>query len=341
MRPTMARTWDAGEAVAAPLLPRGQVHARATQWHDADAFWNGLELGPPRATGTRVVLDGYAGERLRMATFRHGPHVLSFEGIAPVHRGAVLLSLQLEGYATVEQYGRRNRIAQDDFSLVDLSRPFRLEFGASTVQTIYLPIAALREAVPQVDIASAIGLPAHRGSVGYLRVLFREIFYRAPDLTEAVASRLLDAIPHMLAAALQTTDPTRLSASQLRLHYKQQARRFAREHLGDPELCAEMIARGVGLSASYLFELFSDEDLTLMRWVRGERLARCKRELADPALRHRGVSQIAYGWGFGDMTHFSRSFRDAYGASPRSFRQAALAYSRNISRIAAGHAGEE
>ncbi|WP_250623796.1 helix-turn-helix domain-containing protein [Pinirhizobacter soli] len=338
----MARIWDAGEAVAAPLVHRArQVPAHATQWHDADAFWNGLELGPPRATGTRVVLDGYAGERLRMATFRHAPHVLSFEGIAPAHRGAALLSLQLEGNATVEQYGRRSRIAQDDFCLVDLSRPFRLEFGASTVQTIYLPITALREAVPQVAMASAIGLPGDRGPVGYLRVLFREIFYRASDLTEAVASRLLDAIPHMLAAALETTDPTRLSATQLRLHYKQQARRFAREHLDDPELCAEMIARGIGLSVSYLFELFSDEDLTLMRWVRGERLARCKRELADPALRHRGVSQIAYGWGFGDMTHFSRSFRDVYGASPRSFRQAALAHSRNIARITASHTGEE
>jgi AraC-like DNA-binding protein len=287
----------------------------------AALFW--LGFAPPGHAST--LLDGYAGERLRMATFRHSPHVLTGDAVGRDHRRAVLLSRHLDGDAVIEQNGRRNEIGAGDFCLIDLSRPFRLETARATVQTVYLPMAALREAVPRIDQVSAIGLHGHLAAVAYLRVLFQELFAHAAELTEAVAGRLADAIPHMLAAALESMDAVDVSPSQLRQQYKQQVRRFAREHLADPGLCAEMIGRGVGLSSSYLFELFADEERTLMRWVRGERLARCQRELADPALRHRSIAQIAQSWGFGDMAHFSRLFREAVGASPRSFRQESLA----------------
>jgi AraC family transcriptional regulator, positive regulator of tynA and feaB len=269
-----------------------------------------------------TLLDGYAGERLRLATFRHSPHVLTGDCLARIHRGAALICHHLDGGARVEQHGRHSDIAPGDFCLIDLSRPFRLQIGTATVQTLYLPLAALRETMPRLDQLSAIGLHGHVSAVGYLRVLFQELFAHTAELTEGVADRVADAVPHMLAAAFESMAAVEASPSQLRQQYKQQVRRFARDHLADPALCVEMIGAGVGLSSSYLFELFADEALTLMRWVRAERLARCRRELADPTLRHRSIAQVAQAWGFGDMTHFSRSFRESFGVSPRAYRQA-------------------
>lgn len=293
--------------------------------HAAMQFWSQLKQDPSPQDDTTTLLEGYAGERLRVGTFVHAPHVLTSDRVAHVHRQAALLTLQLEGQACVEQHGRRCTIAAGDFCLLDLSRPFRLEIGQSMVQTVYLPIAVLRDAVPLIEQASAIALHEHLGSAGFLRALYREIFARAPQLTEPVAGRLFDAIPHMFAAALEGAGPVGEAApSQLRQHHKQLARRFAREHLSDPGLCVERIAKGIGLSNSYLFELFNDEDVTLMRWVRSERLARCCRELENPAARRKTIAQVAYGWGFGDAAHFSRSFRDAFGMSPRKYRQKAL-----------------
>jgi AraC family transcriptional regulator, positive regulator of tynA and feaB len=286
----------------------------------ARMFWQGFS---PRQ-GVSTLLDGYAGERLRLATFRHSPHVLTGDSLARIHRGAALLSRHLDGGATVDQHGRQGDIAPGDFCLVDLSRPFRLEIGSATVQTLYLPLTALRETMPRLDRFSAVSLHGHLSAVGYLRVLFQELFAHASELTEAVADRVADAIPHMLAAAFEPMASVEASPSQLRQQYKQQVRRFARDHLADPALCIEMIGAGVGLSPSYLFELFADEQLTLMRWVRAERLAHCRRELADPSLRHRSIAQVAQSWGFGDMTHFSRLFRDIFGVSPRGYRQASL-----------------
>jgi AraC family transcriptional activator of tynA and feaB len=291
----------------------------------AEHFWMQLRQKRSAEGSVSTLLDGYAGERLRMATFRHAPHVLTGDSIALPHRRATLLSLQLEGESRVEQQGRFCTIAAGDFCLLDLSRSFRLETGRSTVQTIYLPSAVLRDAVPQVERTSVIVLQGQDSAVGYLRVLYEQIFARAPQLTESVASCLLDAIPHMLAAALQSSQSSETaSPSQLRRYHKQLVRRFALDHLSDPELCADNIGKGVGLSTSYLFELFADEQVTLMRWVRSERLLRCMRELEDSAARRKSIGRIAYGWGFSDMAHFSRCFRRAFGVSPREYRQHTL-----------------
>jgi AraC family transcriptional activator of tynA and feaB len=45
-------------------------------------------------------------------------------------------------------------------------------------------------------------------------------------------------------------------------------------------------------------------------------VARCRKALEDPLQAHRTVSEIAYGWGFCDMTHFGRKFKKAYGLLP-------------------------
>jgi len=291
----------------------------------AEHFWGQLDQGQPDRGDIRVLLDGYAGERLRLATFRHAPHVFTSDAVAHSYRQAALLSLQLEGDACIEQHGRCRSIAAGDFCLLDLSRPFRLEVGQSIVQIIYLPMAMLRGVVPQVERATAVVMPGHQSSVGYLRVLYEEIFTRAPYLTESVAGHLLDAVLPVLAAALEgNVSASTASPSHLRQHYKQLVRRFAREHLDDPGLSVETIGKGVGLSASYLFDLFADEDTTLMRWVRGERLARCRREFEDPAASRKSIAQVAYSWGFNDLAHFSRCFRQVFGVSPRGYRKQAL-----------------
>lgn len=308
--PTVLRT--------APPLPAPREHLVAAQ-----RFWDEFGQGSARQPGQTVLLDGYAGNRLRFATFSHAPHVFSSDHLARDHRHAALLVLQLEGESRIEQHGRRGTIAPGHFALVDLSRPFRVETGRSLIQAAYLPLAVLRDAVPRLEQVTAMPLSSHVAAAAFLRSLFRDLFDRAEEMTEAVADRLVEAMPHMLAAATATLGEVAPPPSQLRQHHKEQVRRYVREHLADPSLCAEMIGKGVGLSTSYLFELFADEDITLMRWVRTERLARCRRELADPTLRYRSIAHIAQAWGFGDMTHFGRSFREAYGVSPRSWRQSA------------------
>jgi len=52
-----------------------------------------------------------------------------------------------------------------------------------------------------------------------------------------------------------------------------------------------------------------------------QRLERCRRDLLDPAHAARHISDIAFAWGFNDLAHFSRIFKQRFGASPREWRE--------------------
>jgi AraC-like DNA-binding protein len=90
--------------------------------------------------------------------------------------------------------------------------------------------------------------------------------------------------------------------------------------LADPALDAESVASAAGLSVRYANAVLAQEGTSITRLIQTRRLARCRRALEDPLQGHRTISEIAYGSGFSDMTHFGRRFKAAFGLSPRDYR---------------------
>jgi AraC-like DNA-binding protein len=95
-----------------------------------------------------------------------------------------------------------------------------------------------------------------------------------------------------------------------------------RSNLADPDLSLPETAAALGISPRYVNDLLADEDTSFQRYVLGERLAQCRRDLASPVLAHRHISEIAFAWGFNDAAHFSRAFRARFGCAPRELRAA-------------------
>jgi AraC family transcriptional regulator, positive regulator of tynA and feaB len=83
------------------------------------------------------------------------------------------------------------------------------------------------------------------------------------------------------------------------------------------------VAAAAGVSVRYANAVLAEEDTSIMRLVLARRLERCRRALEDPSQAHRTVSEIAYGWGFSDLTHFGRKFRAAFGLTPSDYRRRA------------------
>ncbi|GAB2712032.1 helix-turn-helix domain-containing protein [Kitasatospora kifunensis] len=92
-------------------------------------------------------------------------------------------------------------------------------------------------------------------------------------------------------------------------------------HLGDPSLCPEAIAARHHISVRYLHKVFERENTTVSRWIRQRRLQECCRELSRTGHQSAKISSIAQRWGFANAAHFSRTFRAAYGLSPRAWRE--------------------
>jgi acetamidase/formamidase/AraC-like DNA-binding protein len=109
--------------------------------------------------------------------------------------------------------------------------------------------------------------------------------------------------------------------------------------VGDPEITPARIAQMEGISERYLQKLFEATGDNFTHYLRERRLQRCSAALADATQSHRSVSDIAFGCGFNDAAHFSRSFRDRFGMSPRAFRQQQEAERASGLAVRAGQRG--
>lgn len=98
-------------------------------------------------------------------------------------------------------------------------------------------------------------------------------------------------------------------------------KRHVLEHLHDPELNPMLIEQSIGISSRYINKLFEAEEASLMRYVWNLRLERCAQDLANPQCAALRVSDVALRWGFNDMSHFSRVFRERFAMSPRAWRE--------------------
>ena len=91
--------------------------------------------------------------------------------------------------------------------------------------------------------------------------------------------------------------------------------------LQDPNLTPSKIAALAGITVRYANSLLEPEGTSLSRLMLSRRLDRCRKTLGDSSQAHRTISDIAYGWGFSDMTHFSRTFKAAFGMLPSAYRR--------------------
>lgn len=112
------------------------------------------------------------------------------------------------------------------------------------------------------------------------------------------------------------TDPKTKAMRDRRAHVD----KYLDENLRDPSLSVSRIATECGMSTRSLQALFAAGGDTLSGYIRRNRLEGCRQQLVDPVWRGRGITEIAFAWGFNDATHFARVFRETFGLSAREYR---------------------
>lgn len=236
----------------------------------------------------------------------------------------IFLCRQFRQSLALEQNGRQVVLEPGDITLIDPSLPYRGRFSdGSDVLVIKVRRALLESRLGQTRdlLARKPATAEGRLASAYLAMLpsHGEIAGPAEGLVEA---HLLDLIALSFGRAANEAAPRHSSARSLvrmRLHAEIEAR------LTDPALRAGSVAEAAGVSVRYANAVLSDDDTSLTHLIQTRRLARCRQALEDPAQAHRTVSEIAYGWGFSDMTHFGRRFKAAYGVLPSECRRAKTA----------------
>src|SRR5690606_39983557 len=104
--------------------------------------------------------------------------------------------------------------------------------------------------------------------------------------------------------------------------------RYIDGHLHDPSMSVESVADSMQVSPRDLRALFAPTGEKVSSYMLRRRLEECARRMRDPAWSGTTLMQIALSRGFNSAAHFTRSFREQYGVSPREYRRATLAASR-------------
>jgi len=98
-------------------------------------------------------------------------------------------------------------------------------------------------------------------------------------------------------------------------------RMHVREHLADPGLRVEELARRHHVSVRHAYTLFERIGTTPGAYLREQRLLEARVLLSDPRYAHLGMQDIAAAVGILRLRTFTRAFRRQYGMKPSSWRR--------------------
>jgi AraC-like DNA-binding protein len=245
--------------------------------------------------------------------------------IARASEDFVLMALGNSGVNGVFQDGREAVVAAGQFVIYDTTRPYELRFNDSFSQTIFqMPRKLLQQRIGSFDKLTATTFSGDRPLEGLTYDFLLGISRRIEQVDPATATRLLDQALDLIAMAIAERMHERSpdqSFHRSALLYR--LKNYILTHLRDPELSMVRAAAAIGISPRYASDLMAAEQISFRSYIQTQRLERCRRDLSDPALMARHIGDIAFAWGFNDLAHFSRIFKQRFGASPREWREQA------------------
>jgi AraC-like DNA-binding protein len=233
------------------------------------------------------------------------------------------LLINVRGTLAASQLGRDVTLRAGDAAVFLHAEPATMAHARFRHEGLVMPRAALAPLVTNIDDMAMRPIP--RGSAAlalltrYLAIVHDDVA-STPELRHRVATHVHDLVAMAIGA-------TRDGAEIAKARGVQAARLAAIKadvmaNLGARDLTLAALAARHKVSPRSVQLLFESEGVTFSQFVLEQRLARAFRMLGDPRYARMTVSAIALAAGFGDLSHFNRSFRRRYGATPSEVRAA-------------------
>lgn len=229
----------------------------------------------------------------------------------------------LHGSASVEQFGRQTWVNPGAWTIYDTT-------GCYTVQNpqpvehliVMLPKTQMAERGLRLEplMARCVG-----GASGISRVALatmRSTYQELPHMSGSAARGAGELIAQLVMLSLIELSGRQTAQTQ-REALKDRILAYIALNLPDPGLSVDHIAQALNCSKRHLHNAFANDQDTLASHILRLRLQACVRELRQGGPQARPITDIALSWGFSNLSHFSRAFREYTGCSPSEFRRAA------------------
>jgi AraC-like DNA-binding protein len=317
----------------AAIPPSSHISTSSIPERDRLAWWLDwictlycrLDCEPPSEEGIFGEIDVLPlGESMLTRVRSNGRRVRQSPAQARQHAQEadhMLALVMREGRGRALQDGRCAELRAGNVILHDSTRPYELRFESPShdLCAIRVSRAQLAPHVRNLDRLTACALPREHGGTQLLVSMVESL--HAMTLPQRSAPGVSAALAGALAAGLCSLPEASLRGRQdLSAHHIARVKSYVQQHLRDRDLCVASIARALQLSPDHLSRLFRTEPTPLQRLIWQQRLEGCKRDLAAASLANHSATDIAFSWGFGNASHFSRCFRACYSMSPSEWR---------------------
>jgi len=246
---------------------------------------------------------------------------LSNVGISRFREHYFKLHIQNSSIAIVHQHGCETILKPGDAILIDSLYPFRLDFPTtSDCCSVKIPREQLRPLLKDPRAATTSLIPArspiNKAIKHYIQFLVNTC---KEPMTEDQLQLYLNNLLGLIAAG--TSDGRESENQTFQESRISQIQRYIMTNLDDSELTPSKVANYFSISVSYLHKLFAKENQTFGHFLCEQRLECAAMSLQNQSNDNHTISELAYHFGFNDLSHFWRLFKKRYGMTPRQFRK--------------------
>lgn len=236
-------------------------------------------------------------------------------------RPTLALSVQTRGTSVLEQQGRRAAMRPGDIAAYVTSAPFTHTNAPGTAQIFTVPLDYLALPRDVLDRITAVTFNPNNAIVDLVRTFLAKVLTTTISGEQfpghAVVRPAIELVRAMINSEL---GDHRLASASLHDSLQIRIMRYLETHWSDLDLSPVTVATAHHVSVRQLYNVLAKADISLGDWIRHRRLEACREQLASAAMRTQTVAAIGQRWGFSDPTHFSRTFKTAYGNTPREWR---------------------
>lgn len=236
------------------------------------------------------------------------------QDIARIDDPPYLVKFQLKGESFWSQRGREVHAREGDFIICSTAEPYSLTFrGPYEMPVLVVPQSVMRRLTPDPDRFLGVRMSGEDADCGLLSSFVGQVVARMNKLPEQMARRLEGNVLDLLGGVLAARAHRR---SMTRSQQVAQIKAYIADHLRDHRLTPAVIAHAFSVSTRHVHALFEPEGISVGKYIRSLRVAGCRRTLENTVSAQWSLTDIALSWGFYDLSHMTRCFREEFGAPP-------------------------
>jgi AraC-like DNA-binding protein len=233
--------------------------------------------------------------------------------------------LQARGSSVFSHCGQEARLTEGDFALCDSYAPHNFTIDDdSAVIMLRVDAATLKEHLPTPEQFCGMHLRSEVGLTGAMSAMVEKMQTQLETgFTSVYDERFARHLLEMLSMSYAIGFDREPDVSAVLRGRQAEVVRYIEDRLRDPKLTPASIAEGLRISPRYLRTVFASSGEKVSGYIIRRRLEECAKQIRNPAWAGHTLTEIAFAWGFNSAAHFTRSFHERFGMTPRDYRRTA------------------